>query len=251
MSGRSILRMDVVGTGRTTKIYRDGDRAFKLYPNASITAANEEAAKQRFAKEAGLPVPNVYGLVAFDEGIAIEMDYLPGIPIGQPGMSVEDRHNAMNELISLQRIVHSLQADGLPRLTDCLRKRIEQSVFLEVPVITTLLKHLQAIGHGAIHLCHGDFHALNIIRCEGKLWIIDWVDAAAGNPLADACRTYLIFKQYISRMADMYLRQYCKAASMQQQDVLIWLPIVAAARLQENLTPKERDFLLQIIAKVP
>lgn len=36
------------------------------------------------------------------------------------------------------------------------------------------------------------------------------VTAAAGNPFADACRTYMIFLQYISPLAGFYFKTFCQ-----------------------------------------
>lgn len=247
MSPRSALSMAVIGEGRTTKVYRDGDRAFKLYPNAGLEEIHEEAMKQSFAQSAGLLVPRVYGIVPFAEGIALEMDYLPGEPILWRGMLKEERYSAFTEFIALQPHIHQVQAKGLPSLSSRLAWRITNAASLDTATITKLLQRLQTVDRGVACLCHGDFHVQNVLRCDGGLWIIDWVDAAAGDPLADACRSYLLIRQYISRMAGIYLRTYCKMASVPEADLLAWLPVIAAARLCENPTSQERDFLLQIL----
>ena len=88
---------------------------------------------------------------------------------------------------------------------------------------------------------------MNILYDEKKHWIIDWVDAVAGNPFADACRTYLIFKQYMQRSSGIYLQSFCKEAGTKPDDVLVWLPIVAAARLEENMDDKTRSWLLYLV----
>ena len=100
---------------------------------------------------------------------------------------------------------------------------------------------------GTTNLCHGDFHPFNILYDGQKHWIIDWVDAAAGNPPADACRSYIIFKQYLNRMSGIYLRAFCKESGVSQEDVLAWLPVIAAARLNENMDIKKRAVLLDIM----
>ena len=46
---------------------------------------------------------------------------------------------------------------------------------------------------------------------------------------ADTCRTYLIFKQHLNRLAGIYLRVFYKEAEAKQENVLAWLPIAAAA----------------------
>ena len=106
---------------------------------------------------------------------------------------------------------------------------------------------LARLDNGSLNLCHGDLHPLNVLYDGNKFWIIDWVDATAGNPLADACRTYLIFKQFNQRSSGIYLRLFCKETGSKSDDVLAWLPIVAASRLHENLDGKARMWLLDLI----
>ena len=110
-----------------------------------------------------------------------------------------------------------------------------------------LLSLFIRLDDGSECLCHGDFHPLNILFDGSKYWIIDWVDTTAGSPLADACRTYLIFKQYMSRSAGVYLKAFCKEAKAKQDDVLVWFPIIAAARLYENMDDKSKAWLINSI----
>jgi tRNA A-37 threonylcarbamoyl transferase component Bud32 len=200
---RGMLNLELVGQGATTKIYRNGNTAIKLYVNAPHNEAENEADRQRFAYNSGLPVPVVYGVRKLDEKtVALDMEYINGQPLMRQGM---DKAELLSLLLSLD--------DG----SDC--------------------------------LCHSDFHPLNILYDGNKHWIIDWVDATAGNPLADACRTYLIFKQYMSRSAGIYLRMFCNEAKTKQNDVLAWQPVIAAARLSENMDDKARTWLLDLISE--
>jgi len=68
-----------------------------------------------------------------------------------------------------------------------------------------------------------------------------------GSPLADACRTYVIFKQYLLRMSGIYLQYFCKESGAAKNDVLSWLPVVAAARMSEKMDDKARMILTKII----
>ena len=54
--------LEIIGQGATTKIYRDGNKAIKLYVDAPHDEADNEADRQQFAYSAGLPVPAVYGV---------------------------------------------------------------------------------------------------------------------------------------------------------------------------------------------
>jgi aminoglycoside phosphotransferase len=241
------MDLEIVGEGRTTKVYRDGDKAIKLYVNAPPDEAYDEAQRQTFAVESGLPVPKVLGVRQLQEGIALEMEYIQGTELIRPRMAKADRMIAFEQFVELQHTIHHVNADGQPMLSERLAWKIKQAPRLSDEQIRVLLNRLNALDNGKTNLCHGDFHPLNIIDDGKKLWIIDWVDAACGDPLADACRSYLLFRQYISRMAGVYLRLFCKTASVHQEDVLAWLPIVAAGRLSENLNDTETNFIMDIV----
>lgn len=243
-----MLNLEVVGQGATSKTYREGKVAIKLYEKALSDEVDREVQLQRFAYNSGLPVPVVYGIRKLNEhAVALDMAYIAGQPLMQPGMDKDKRNNAIHALVMLQCKVHQVHACGLPKLTDRLMWKIKTTQYLEEPQKTNLLSLLARLNNDSDNLCHGDFHPHNILYDGCKHWIIDWVDATAGNPFADACRTYLIFKQHLSRSAGIYLRAFCKATNSKQDDVLAWQPIIAAARLNENMDDTSRLWLLTLV----
>ena len=243
-----MLTLEIVGEGATTKIYRDGGKAIKLYVNAPPNEVENEAKLQTFAAKAGLPVPVVFGVREIDDSMtALDMEYIPGKPIMQERMDKEERRDAIVTLAKLQCMVHAINADGLPKQVDRLAWKIGQNTHIEQPMKDKLLSLFNRLDTGANRLCHGDFHPLNILYDGNKHWIIDWVDTTAGNPLADACRTYLIFKQFMTRSAGIYLRCFCEEAGVKQEDILAWMPVIAAARLSENMDDKARAMVWKTI----
>ena len=245
---KSMLELEIIGEGATTKIYRDGCTAIKLYVNAASDYVDNEAECQRFAFNAGLPVPAVYGVRKIDENsVALDMEYINGIPLIHPGMDKYERKEAIRTLVKLQCMVHNVSASNLPKQSDILAWKINNTQFLDEPLKKDLVALLYQLNNNTDNLCHGDFHSLNILYDGSKHWIVDWMDATAGEPLADACRTYLVFKQYMVRSAGIYLRSFCEETKVKQDDILQWLPVIAAARLNENMEDKQRAQLLQIV----
>jgi len=247
-----MLNLNLIGQGATTKIYRDGGTAIKLYENAPPDEAYNEAERQRFAYDAGLPVPAVYGVRELGQNtVALDMAYIDGQPLLRPGMDKDERRGAIEALVKLQCAVHKIFANGLPKQTERYAWRIKNTNYLttlEKEQLLNLLERLENDSAGAFdRLCHGDFHPLNVLYDGQKHWLIDWVDAAAGSPLADACRTYIIFKQHMNRSAGIYLKAFCKETRTKQEDVLAWLPVVAASRLGENMDEKSRGWLLGLV----
>ena len=109
-----------------------------------------------------------------------------------------------------------------------------------------MLEKLSEIKHDD-HLCHGDFHVFNLIISDGRVMIIDWVDASAGNPEADAYRTYLLYTEHSNELADLYLRLYCEKSGASRDEILSWAPIIAGARLSENLPSEKMNFLVEMM----
>lgn len=244
-----MLEFEIIGEGKTAKILREGERAYKLYPSGSEERIKDEIELQSYARKAGLPVPEAYGVKRMEEGPALEMDYIPGRTLVWPRMDRIKRKEAFQSMVTLQCTIHKVDAQGLPRMNDRLAHKIKTNPLLEKATADGLLRWLNGLDEGKTSLCHGDFHPMNILNDGEKLWVIDWRNAASGDPLADACRTYLILQAYLSRLANYYLRLFCKAAEVHQEDVFAWLPVMAAERLTEKTDKKETGYLIDLIHK--
>ena len=77
---------------------------------------------------------------------------------------------------------------------------------------------------------------------DGKVYIVDWVAARQGNASADIARTYLLLALESQERADQYLDMFCQKTGTSKKYVLDWVPIVAAARMADNV-PEERELL--------
>jgi len=119
------------------------------------------------------------------------------------------------------------------------------------------LEKLSGLPDGS-SICHGDFHPGNILLASNRVVVIDWIDASRGNPLADVARTSIIFlgaaassqirnypmKIFIRLFHAVYLRCYFQLQPGGEAEYYRWLPIVAAARLSENI-PDLEQWLVQ------
>ena len=177
------------------------------------------------------------------------MEYIAGDPIMREKMEKDEQLKAISTLVKLQCRVHAITADELPNQADRLTWKINHNDYIELAVKNKLISRLCDLNIGSKNLCHGDFHPLNVLFDGNKYWIIDWVDATMGNPLADACRTYLIFGQILTRLAGTYLRLFCEETNIEKEAVLEWLPVIAGARLSEKMDDKARAMMLSIISE--
>jgi len=102
----------------------------------------------------------------------------------------------------------------------------------------------------ASQLCHNDFHPANILMADQGPVIIDWMDAARADPLADVARTLIILHfarlpssgplrlaQVALRrlLSGLYLRRYFQLRPGKRDDLARWMIPVATARLVEGV----------------
>lgn len=147
-----------------------------------------------------------------------------------------------------------------------------------------LPRHLRAKALAALdampdgnQLCHGDFWPGNILVTPGGEVVIDWNRASCGNPLADLARTnnaamaflrtnqirreFLsygksrlsqvknsLFRTVIRITYPLYLRRYFQLRPGGQEEYQRWLPIIAAARLVDEI-PELDGMLIEQVEK--
>jgi Ser/Thr protein kinase RdoA (MazF antagonist) len=113
------------------------------------------------------------------------------------------------------------------------------------------------------HVCHGDFHPANVLLTDHGGFVIDWGDTTRGNPLADVARTSIIMTGLVHtrqfpdprfRIVSWifhaaYLQNYFHLHPGGKDEYRRWLPIVAGARLSENI-PELETWLLKQAEKV-
>jgi tRNA A-37 threonylcarbamoyl transferase component Bud32 len=236
--------------GKTASIYLYDGKIIKLFndylPN---TEAEYEANKQRYAHAQGLPVPYVFEVIEIDGKQAIIMEYVPGKTLGDiifADMTKAEQYISIS--VDLQLEIHNVKANDFELMTDKLSRKLRSSSFLREKQKNSLITKLLNMQFEK-RLCHGDFHMLNLISNESGVKIIDWVDSSAGDVKADVYRTYLLYSQHSMELANLYLSIYCEKSGLYQDDIFAWEPIIAGARLSENLMPEKADRLLEIVRR--
>jgi uncharacterized protein (TIGR02172 family) len=115
----------------------------------------------------------------------------------------------------------------------------------------SLLSEVERLSEGD-RVCHGDFHPGNVIMSDKGGFIIDWIDASRGNPLADTARTSILLlgvaevqvrdplPRFVVRLLHrVYLRHYFELRPGGVEEYRRWLPIAAGARLSEGIPELE------------
>lgn len=155
----------------------------------------------------------------------------------------------------------AFEAD-VPRQRRRLQRKIQEAGAIHVLTRTALLNALESMPDSD-KVCHGDFHPANILISENDATIIDWIDASSGNPLADVARTSVILlgalatkqirsplvRSFVWLFHTAYLNQYFRLRPNGWDEYRRWLPIVAGARLRENI-PELETWLVGMAKKV-
>ena len=236
-----------VAAGNTAKIYIVQDKIVKVFrEDLPDGTSSYEAEKQRYASSVGLPVPRIFDVTKIDGKQAIIMEKISGRTLGD--LLLENRDQAeyyMEHSIEIQQSIHRISADSFEPMTEKLTRQIDAAEQLSQNQKATLLRTLRGMPVKK-QLCHGDFHLFNLIMGD-QVTIIDWVDASAGDSRADVYRTYLLYTQFSSDLADLYLQLYCMKTGVAKEAILEWAPIIAGARLAERVLSEDSDRLLKII----
>lgn len=237
----------LLGSGNMADVFARGSRVLKLYKDfAAKPAAFGEAGLHAAVEAMGLPVPRVWGVEEVDGRWGIVFDRIHGPSLGERMRAAPAAVSGyLDTMAGLHLRIHEQTATGFPSVKQRLAARIDAASQLNVGRREDLLADLAVLPDGG-RLCHGDFHPMNILGDAAHPMIIDWPDAAQGDPAVDCSRSYLLLRIHAADLAEPYLERYFRLAGIARDSVLRWLPCVAAARLVEGV-PGELDRLLAIV----
>ncbi|MBO0993431.1 phosphotransferase family protein [Bacillus sp. SD088] len=237
-----------IATGNTAKIYLCENKIVKVFKDfLPSTEALYEANKQKYAYSCGLSVPKIVDVTKINGKQAIVMEYVEGKTLGERLFENEDRAEYfMNLSVDVQQKIHATIADSLEPMSEKLIRQIKACDLLNIRHKSMLINKLAAIKYEK-RLCHGDFHLYNLIHLNDDVVIIDWVDSSAGDIRADICRTYILYSQAYPKLAEMYLHLYCRRSGLSKNEIFQWAPIIAGARLSENVSSENAQRLLKIV----
>ncbi len=239
-----------IAKGNTAKIYLSENKVIKVFndflpDNESIKEAN----KQKYAYSCGLPVPKVLDVTVINGKQAIIMEYVKAESLGD--LFIKNQEQAeyyLNTSVDVQLKIHNIIPNDIEPMHDKLYRQIEAVTIIDDGQKVNLLKKLESFTFES-RLCHGDFHLFNLLKADNQIVVIDWVDSSAGDPRADVYRTYLLYSQFSSELAEVYLRLYCDKSGLERTGIFQWAPIIAGARLSENVSTEYSERLIEIINK--
>ena len=257
------LSSQPIAQGRTAEIYAwDDGLVLKLYREwCPPDWVDYEARIARAVYEAGVPSPEAGETVEVDGRRGLMYERLEGIAMLQD-MNTRPwtlwKH--ARSLGELHATIHQKSITGLPSYKERLRYdmgKVTQLTDEQQRRALTILEQLPD-GH---NLCHGDFHPGNVLLTKNGPVVIDWMTACSGSPWADVARTSLLLsigaksagrqvnpliRAAIQLYHRTYLNRYHALHPDTTNELTRWTPVIAAARLSENIIP-EHEALINIV----
>lgn len=249
--------------GRTAEIYAWGDgHILKLFRDGCPSDwVDYEAGVARAVHAAGVPAPAPGEILEVDGRRGLIYERLDGPSMLQdmnarPWLLLKHAR----ALAELQVQIHRKSIPGLPSYKDRLSYDIRSTPHLREELREKALTRLAALPEGQT-LCHGDYHPGNILITRRGPVVIDWMTACGGDPWADVARTHLLLNvgpkgagnlvsPVIKMAIGLYYRAYRRRCNALLPDthrqIDLWLPVIAAARLNEEIVP-EREVLIELV----
>jgi len=248
--------------GRTADVYEwDDGHILKLFHGwFSLEDIKYELKIARAVHASGVKCPAVKELVQFQGRNGLIYQRMDGISM----LDVFQRQPW--KVFQFAKVLANLHAQmherafntDVPDQRRKLEYKIQNANPLPTPLKTALLNSLHSLPESD-RVCHGDFHPANVLIHDDEATVIDWIDASRGNPLADVARTSIIIlgaiaashifnplqKMFVSMFHATYLREYFRIRPHGMNEYQQWLPIVAGARLSENIPELETWLIKQ------
>jgi aminoglycoside phosphotransferase (APT) family kinase protein len=150
----------------------------------------------------------------------------------------------------------------LPHQRQRLESKLRSAEALPERPRSAALEALKSMPTGE-RLCHGDLHPGNVLLTAHGDIIIDWIGATRGSPLADVARTSVmslgaaasdqiphpLMKAFVRIFDAIYQRAYFHLRPGGQREYRRWMPIMAAARLNEAI-PELEAWLIRQAEKI-
>ncbi|HJR79970.1 MAG TPA: aminoglycoside phosphotransferase family protein [Anaerolineales bacterium] len=249
--------------GRTADIYLwDDTHILKLYQDwCPPDWADYEARIAGAIHQAGVPSPAVGGTIELKGRRGLIYERLEG-PSMLQDMNARPwtllKH--ARSLAELQIQIHGESITGLPSYKDRLRYDIRSTQHLNEELRNKALVLLDALPASQA-VCHGDYHPGNVLITKDGPVVIDWMTACIGSRWADVARTSLLLgigpksagrqvsamiKILVSLYHRTYLNRYLTLFPDTEKEQNLWIPVIAAARLNEDIIP-EREELIKMV----
>jgi aminoglycoside phosphotransferase (APT) family kinase protein len=173
------------------RVERDGaGYALRVFRPEQADTCRREAAVIEAASAAGLPVPSVHAVGTWRDRPAQLLAWCPGRTVLAEFAAHPWRTWSLGVLLGrTQAAIHATPAPAI------LRDGVRAWPAWAGPDEGPLQERLRALNLRADALLHLDYHPLNVLVDRGGVsGVIDWANAAAGDPRADLARSITILR---------------------------------------------------------
>lgn len=261
-----LARAKLLGQGRTAEVYLyGGNYVVKLFrPSFPKQAIENEYLVCRAIGEL-IDIPRAHSHLVIDGRDAIVFDFVDGESgfkyLLQKPWSVR---KFAEEFAAIHSRIHSTSVpDDVPELKAILIRNMNLHDFLSGESKEKIVEYMNRLPAGNT-LCHGDYHPDNIMMQKGRPFVLEWMTATRGNPLADVARTSVllkwaqpgpgtpaIFKALLmtirGRFYQRYIDHYVKLTGARIEEIEQWELPVLAARLMEWIPQTEKELIVSKI----
>jgi len=234
-----------IARGGVSELYALSDgRVLKLFDSRfGADLARREARVTARLHALGLRVPAVGELVEVDGRFGFAMQRLDGALLAERVLAdSESAAAAARVAAELHAALHAVRDATLPAGRPQFRRILESSRLLSAPALKKVLAALDDLPEHD-HVCHGDFHAGNILVTAAGPYAIDCATAHKGNPRVDAAQTCVAMTEWLTAgrserervalraFSEGYEREYFALRPEGRDEFERAKPVVAAVRL--------------------
>jgi tRNA A-37 threonylcarbamoyl transferase component Bud32 len=237
--------------GRVLKLFRRGFGAGFARDEAAITARLHAL---------GLRVPVVGAPVEVEGRFGFPMQRIDGVLLAESVLAdPASAASAARTAAELHVAMHALSDATLPALRSRFESIIGSSKQLPPDALRQVLDVLHELPEHD-QVCHGDFHAGNILMTSSGPFVIDCATAHRGNPRVDAAQTFVAMTEWLASpqpesaraalrvFIECYESEYFALRPEGRDEFERAKPVVAAVRLALP-HPATSDELLRRIAQ--
>ncbi|HZT67080.1 MAG TPA: phosphotransferase [Acidimicrobiales bacterium] len=258
----------LIASGHEADIHQwSPGEVIKLWRDPSATArADREAAVLRVAASAGLPAPAVVDRVDVAGRPGLVLQHIAGVDLAAQVRRRPWRVRAAARVLarSHARIHQVIPPAWLPSLAELIVAKISRSPLVDEELRRRTIEALAALdegGEASGRLCHGNLHLANIVMGRQGPVLLDWADAARGDPDSEVALTLVRYRvarsggrkplpapvdaagRHVLRRA--YLRAYEEQRSPDPHRLATWQRVRAVERITEG-NPHEKRILTAI-----
>lgn len=231
-----------IGSGMTAKVYSYHGFAYKCYAeDCPKEWIDYEYEIQHEIMKSELPVPCYY---ESEFPKSIKMDFINGISMYERLLDV-GKDIVMTEMMEWFEKIHQVKGLKLHCVLKYIQNRIEQAPIgkEEIELAVQCLSKVENEVNEPDVLCHMDYHFLNLLFEEDKIFIIDWVNAKNGKAIWDYARSYVIIYEYAAEMAPMYFNEVKKRRRYPKELFMMAVYVSAIFRLTEHDNQRIRQLI--------